>query len=141
MRNYWTILVIKVFLFADSFQGTSPDTKRSQEALSDTQKVISKAIDNLSSTNYLQVFVACVMLFFVVSPVIFPVGEHSPLSLFHIAGKILYLIRLFTTVALSGFMFYLILNTRDEFSAYRSVQQMIDIRLKQISPRKRMKKP
>jgi len=139
VRNHWTILAIKVFLFADSFQGTSPDTKRSQEALSDTQKVISKAIDNLSSTNYLHVFVACVMLFFVLSPVIFPVGEHSTLSLFHVAGKILYLIRIFTTVTLSGFMFYLILNTRDEFSAYRSVQQMIDIKLKQISPRKRMK--
>ena len=114
--------------------------KRSQEALSDTQNVITKAIDNLSSKNYLQIFVACAMLFFVILPVICPVGDHSSLSLHHVTGKILYLVRLFTTVILSGFMFYLILNMRDEYSAYRSVQQMIDIQLKQISPRKRMKK-
>lgn len=127
------------FLFTDSFQGTVPDTKKSQEALSDTQKVISKAIDNLSSRNFLQIFIACAMFIFVISPVIFPTSEHSPLSLHHVAGKILYLVRIFMTVILSGFTFYLILNTRDEYSAYRSVQQMIDIQLKQISPRKRMK--
>lgn len=127
------------FLFTDSFQGTVSDTKKSQEALSDTQKVISKAIDNLSSRNFLQIFIACAMFIFVISPVIFPASEHSPLSLHHVAGKILYLVRIFMTVILSGFMFYLILNTRDEYSAYRSVQQMIDIQLKQISPRKRMK--
>ena len=135
----WLFWSCKIFLFTDSIQGTGPDVKRSQEALSDTQKVISKAIDNLSSRNYFQIFVACVMLLFVISPVILPVGEHSPLSLHHVAGKILYLVRIFTTIILSGFTFYLILNRRDEYSAYRSVQQMIGIQLKQISPRKRMK--
>jgi len=126
-------------LFTDSIQGTGPDMKTSQEALSDSQKVISKAIDNLSSRNYLQILFACAMLFFVISPVFFPVGEQSPLSLHHVAGKILYLARIFTTVILSGFTFYLILNTRDEYSAYRSVHQMIGIQLNQISPRKQMK--
>jgi len=120
----------------DSIHRTGPNVKKSQEALSDTKKVISKAIDNLSSQNYFQIFITCAMLFFVISPVFFPVGEHSPLSLHHVAGKILYLVRIFTTVILSGFMFYLILNTRDEYSAYRSVQQMIAIQLNQISPRK-----
>lgn len=123
----------------DSIQEAGPDVKKSQEALSDTQEVISKALDNLSSQNYFQIFVACVMLLFVISPIIFPVGEHSPLSLHHVAGKILYLVRIFTTIILTGFIFYLILNTRDEYSAYRSVQQMIGIQLNQISPRKRMK--
>ena len=113
--------------------------KKSQEALSEAQKVISKAIDNLSSRNYFRIFVACAMLFFVVSPVVFTVGEHSPLSLHHVAGKILYLARIFITIILCGFTFYLIFNTRDEYSAYRSVQQMIGIQLNQISPRKRMK--
>ena len=126
-------------MLTDSIQGTGPDVEKSQEALSDTQKVISKAIDNLSSQNYLQILVACAMLFFVISPVFFPVGEHSSLSLYHVAGKILYLVRIFATIILSGFTFYLILNTRDEYSAYRSVQQMIGIQLNQISPRKRMK--
>lgn len=123
----------------DSIQEAGPDVKKSQEALSDTQEVISKALDNLSSQNHFQIFVACVMFLFVISPIIFPVGEHSPLSLHHVAGKILYLVRIFTTIILTGFIFYLILNTRDEYSAYRSVQQMIGIQLNQISPRKRMK--
>ena len=128
-----------LFCFLDSFQGAVPDIKKSQEALSDTQKVISEAIHTLSSWNFLQIFVACAMMFFVISPVIFPIAEQSPLSLHHVAGKILYLVCIVTTVILAGFVFYLVLNSRDEYSAYTSAQQMIDIQLKQISPRKRMK--
>lgn len=124
-------------MFIDSFQGTVPDMKKSQEALSDTQKVISGAINTLSSGNYLWIFVACAMLFFVILPVMFPAAEHSPLSLYHATGKILYLVRIVTTVFLSSFLFYLIFNTREEYSVYKNVQQMIEIQLKQISPRKR----
>ena len=123
----------------DTLQGTIPDIKKNQEALSETQTVISAALDRLSSYNYLQTFFACAMCFFVISPIFFPVTQHSPLSLHHAAGKILYLFRLVTTVILSGYFFYLIFDTRLEYSAYKSVKQMIDIQLKQISPRKRMK--
>lgn len=134
LTSYFSFFVFII----DSYQGTVPDIKKCQEALSDTQKVISEAVDTLSSRNFIQMFVVSAMLFFVISPVIFPVADNSPLSLHHVAGKILYVIRIATTVFLSGFLFYLILNTRDEYSAYRSAQQMIDIQLKQISPRKRM---
>ena len=123
----------------DTLQGTIPDIKKNQEALSETQTVISAALDRLSSYNYLQTFFACAMCFFVISPIFFPVTQHSLLSLHHAAGKILYLFRLVTTIILSGYFFYLIFDTRLEYSAYKSVQQMIDIQLKQISPRKRMK--
>lgn len=134
LTSYFSFFVFII----DSYQGTVPDIKKCQEALSDTQKVISEAVDTLSSRNFIQMFVVSAMLFFVISPVIFPVADNSPLSLHHVAGKILYVIRIATTVFLSGFLFYLILNMRDEYSAYRSAQQMIDIQLKQISPRKRM---
>lgn len=123
----------------DSTGGTLPDIKKSQEALSDTQKVMCEAIDTTTSQNYLQIFFVCAMLFFVISPIFFPVTEHSPLSLHHAVGKILYLVRIVTTVVLAGFLFYLILNAREEYSAYKSAHQMIEIQLKQISPRKRMK--
>lgn len=128
-----------LFFVLDTSQATIPDIKKSQEALSETQTVISATLDSLSSHNYLQTFFACAMCFFVISPIFFPATLHSPLSLHHAVGKILYLFRLVTTVILSGYFFYLIFNTRLEYSAYKSVQQLIDIQLKQISPRKRMK--
>lgn len=127
------------FFLIDSFQATVVDIKKSQEALADSQHVISEAIGTLSSQNVFQMFIACAMLFFIISPLFFPAADHSMLSLHHVAGKILYLVRILTTFILSGFLFYLLFNTPDEYSAYRSVQQMIDIQLKQISPRKRMK--
>lgn len=129
--------LVSLFLL-DSAQGTVLDVKRSQEALSDTQKVITAAIDTLARQNYLQIFIACIMLLFVISPILYPVTTHSPLSLHQTVGKILYLARIVTTVILAGFLFYLIFNARVEYSAYKSVQQMINIQLKQISPRKRM---
>lgn len=129
--------VISFFLL-DSVQATEPDTRRVQEALSDTHKVISAAIDNLASPNYLQIFIACAMLLFVISPILFPVSQDSLLSLHQIAGKVLCLVRIAITVVLTGFLFYLIFNAREEYSAYKSVLQMIDIQLKQISPRNRM---
>ena len=132
-------MVLVLFFLLDSTGGTLPDIKKSQEALSDTQKVMCEAIDTTTSQNYLQIFFVCAMLFFVISPIFFPVTEHSPLSLHHAVGKILYLVRIVTTVVLAGFLFYLILNAREEYSAYKSAHQMIEIQLKQISPRKRMK--
>ena len=119
-------------------QATEPDTGRVAEALSDTHKVISAAIDNLASPNYLQIFIALAMLLFVISPILFPVSQDSLLSLHQTAGKVLCLVRVATTVVLTGFLFYLIFNAREEYSAYKSVLQMIDIQMKQISPRERM---
>ena len=130
--------VISFFLL-DSTQETEPDTRRIQETLSDTQKVISAAIDNLAGRNYLQIFIACAMLLFVISPILYPVSQDSSLSLHLIAGKILCLVRIVTTVVLIGFLFYLIFNAREEYSAYKSVLQMINIQMKQVNPRTGMR--
>ena len=128
-----------IWIFADSLLKTAPDIKKCQEALSDTQAVVSDAINSLSPHNIFRILIACAMLIFIISPVMFPVTDNSLLSLHHAVGKILYLVRVFTTVILSGFLFYLIFNVREEYSVYKSVHQMVDIQIKQISPRKRMK--
>lgn len=116
-----------------------PDPRTVQETLLDTQKVISTAMDTLASPNYLRIFIACSMLFFIISPILFPVDQDSMLSLHHTVGKIIHLVRIVTTIVFSGFLFYLIFNTREEHSVYKNVHQMIDIQLKQISPRKRIR--
>ncbi|XP_068710621.1 putative neutral sphingomyelinase isoform X2 [Montipora foliosa] len=117
----------------DGVQGAVPETHRIQEVLAASHKVISTALDALASPQYMQIFIACIMLFFVISPILFPVSKDSPLSLHCTLGKFLYLIRMIITVILSGFLFYLIFNSREEYSVYKGVLQMIDLHLKRIS--------
>ena len=69
----------------------------------------------------------------------FPAAEHSQLSLHHIVGKILYLVRIVAAIIASGFLFHGVINMRNEFSVYKAVQKMIDVQLTQINPKKRMK--
>ena len=69
----------------------------------------------------------------------FPAAEHSRFSLHHVFGKILYLIRIIGTFLASGFLFYGIFNVRDEYSVYKAVQEMINVQLKKMCNRKRMK--
>lgn len=60
----------------------------------------------------------------------FTAAEHSHFSLHHIFGKILYLVRIIATVLASGFLFYGIINVREEYSVYKTVQEMIDVQMK-----------
>lgn len=127
------------FFFQDSFQTAVSISSKGREALSETQKIIAGAIDALSRRQNLQVFVACALLLFAVYPVMFPAAEHSRFSLHHVFGKILYLIRIIGTFLASGFLFYGIFNVRDEYSVYKAVQEMINVQLKKMCNRKRMK--
>ena len=130
----FTVCHLSISFFSlDGVQGAVPETQRIQEALAASHKVISTALDALASPQYMQIFIACIMLFFVISPILFPVSEDSPLSLHCTLGKFLYLIRMIITVILSGFLFYLIFNSREEYSVYKGVLQMIDLHLKRIS--------
>ena len=130
---------ISFFFFQDSFQAAVSISSKGREALSETQKIIASAIDALSRRQNLQVFVACALLLFAVYPVMFPAAEHSRFSLHHVFGKILYLIRIIGTFLASGFLFYGIFNVRDEYSVYKAVQEMINVQLKKMCNRKRMK--
>ncbi|XP_058953535.2 putative neutral sphingomyelinase [Pocillopora verrucosa] len=123
----------------DSFQTAVSISSKGREALSETQKIIAGAIDALSRRQNLQVFLACALLLFAVYPVMFPAAEHSRFSLHHVFGKILYLIRIIGTFLASGFLFYGIFNVRDECSVYKAVQEMINVQLKKMCNRKRMK--
>ena len=127
-----------MFFFVDSGPKAISDVKKYQEALRNAQDVLSNATDTLSHRNMFSILIVSAMLIFVMSPVIFPVTDSSSWSLHHIGGKCLHVARIITTIILSGFMFYLIFNVREEYSAYKNIQQMIDIQMKQINPRKRM---
>lgn len=123
----------------DPAETDEPEIHRVKEVLTETCSVVSAAIDALPSLNFKQISFIFFMLFFILSPILFPVSEDSPLSLHFILGKLLHLICIIITVILSGFLFYLVLNSREEYSVYKNVLQVIDIQLKHISPQKRVK--
>ena len=110
-----------------------------KEVLTETCSVVSAAIDALPGLNFKPISYIFFMLFFILSPILFPCCEDSPLSLHFIFGKLLHLICIIVAVILSGFLFYLVLNSREEYSVYKNVLQVIDIQLKRINPQKRVK--
>ena len=127
------------FISLDPAEAVEPDTHRVKEVLTETCSVVSAAIDALPSLNFKQISFIFFMLFFILSPILFPVSEDSALSQHCIFGKLLHLVCIIITVILSGFLFYLVLNSREEYSVYKNVLQVIDIQLKRINRQKRVK--
>ena len=67
-------------------------------------------------------------------PVVFPPSSGSQFSMEASLGKLLYIARIIATFFLAGNLYFIILNTREEWSAYTAVEKEIKIKMNQSSP-------
>ena len=64
-------------------------------------------------------------------PLVFPPSPDSQFSMEATLGKLFYVGRIIATIFLAGNLYFIILNTREEWSAYTAVEKAIMIKMNQ----------
>ena len=121
--------------------GYSLNNKKNQEILGETLHELVEGRTEATSYKLKNLVLTSFLFLFVLMPMVFPPVPGSLLSLDAALGKLLYIVRIIATMFLAGNLYYIIFNTREEWSAYTAVEKEILMKMNQFSPKRKVKSP
>ncbi|XP_048579092.1 putative neutral sphingomyelinase isoform X2 [Nematostella vectensis] len=105
------------------------------ETLSEISSLMNSKLDSPPYHHRSSALIA-LLLMFIFLPVFLPEGTFLSLSLHTYLGVALYLGRVLCTVLVTALVFYVVLNDRDEYHAYKDVYEAVNLRLLHSKTRK-----
>ncbi|XP_031574787.1 putative neutral sphingomyelinase [Actinia tenebrosa] len=104
--------------------------KKCEEVLQEIMNVTQHEIDSISNARLTTCLLIFLLAVFIFSPLVYSAGFSSAFHILRPLGKMVYVLRFLSTVFLTGVLFYVIFNSRDELKAYQNVQHEVKLQMK-----------
>jgi sensor histidine kinase YesM len=113
------------------FSDQNEDVKKiQQEVLREVMNIAQDGMDSISNGKLTTFLLVGILAIFIFSPLAYAPSYSSVFNILRPLGKILYLFRFLCAMFLTGLLFYVIFNGRDERKAYQNVQHEIKLQMK-----------